>query len=115
MTQYLMAVYYEGEMPATPPEQMQEAYARVDRFNKELQEAGKWVFGGGLTLPEDATVVDNSEGQGIVTDGPFPEAKEQLGGFWVVEAADLDEALEIAKRASAACMGKVEVRPFQDE
>ena len=51
----------------------------------------------------------------VTTDGPFPEAKEQLGGFWVIEAADLDEALAIATRGSKACNGPVEVRPFQDE
>ena len=55
------------------------------------------------------------EGQTLVTDGPFAETKEQLGGFWVVQAADLDAALELAERGAAACQGDVEVRPFQDE
>jgi hypothetical protein len=115
MTQYLMSVHYVEGTPATPPEEMQKAYEAVDKFNAELKEAGRWVFGGGLTEPSDATVVDNTRGQAMITDGPFAEAKEQIGGFWVIEAADLDEALDLAKQASAACFGPVEVRPFQDE
>ena len=67
------------------------------------------------TEPTDATVVDATKGEPLITDGPFAETKEQLGGFWIVEAPDLDAALEIAKRGSAACKAPVEVRPFQAE
>jgi hypothetical protein len=71
------------------------------------------VFAGGLHSPNTATVVDGTGDEPVTTDGPFSEAKEQIGGFWVIEAADLDEALALAARGSKACRGKVEVRPFQ--
>jgi hypothetical protein len=114
MRQYLLAVHsVEGE-PAPSPEQMLRAYQAVDEFNEELKSAGAWVFAGGLHPPSTATVVRSQGGQVITTDGPFAETKEQLGGFWIIEAADLDAALEWAARGSAACGGPVEVRPFQE-
>ena len=76
---------------------------------------GMFVFAGGLVPPDSATVVRTEGGATSMTDGPFAETKEQLGGFWVIRAADLDEALAWAEKCSAACMGPVEVRPFQDE
>jgi hypothetical protein len=115
MTQYLMAVHHSPDAPPPPPEEMQKAFRQVDEYNKELQAAGAWVFGGGLHSPEIATVVRVEDGEAIVTDGPFAETKEQLGGFWIIEAQDLDAALAWATKASAACMGPVEVRPFQDD
>jgi hypothetical protein len=116
MTQYLLAVHHaEGEAYPSD-EEMQQAFADTDAFNQELMRDGSWVFGGGLTEPSDATVVDATKGgEPLVTDGPFAETKEQLGGFWVVEAADLDAALDLARRGSAACRQPVEVRPFQSE
>jgi hypothetical protein len=114
MKQYLLAVHMvEGE-PAPPEEQIQRAYKAVDNFNRELQESGTWVFAGGLLPPDTATVVRAQGGKVITTDGPFAETKEQLGGFWVIKAPDLDAALEIAARGSEACGNPVEVRPFQD-
>jgi hypothetical protein len=115
MTQYLLSVHYVEGQGATPPEDMQEAFAAVDRFNTKLQESGAWVFAGGLHTPDTATVVDATGAETITTDGPFSEAKEQIGGFWVIEAPDLDAALALAAEGSAACRGPVEVRPFQDE
>ena len=117
MTQYLLSVWHSPDNnPITDdPEVMQKAFAQVDAFNAELQASGSWVFGGGLCAPETATVVRADAGDAIITDGPFAETKEQLGGFWIIEAADLDAALSWATRGSAACMGPVEVRPFQDE
>ncbi len=116
MTQYLLAVHHAEGTPYASDEEMQQAFVDTDAFNKELMSSGSWVFAGGLTEPSDATVVTNiSGGEVIVTDGPFAETKEQLGGFWVVEAPDLDAALDIAKRGSAACRQPVEVRPFQGE
>jgi hypothetical protein len=115
MTQYLMAVYMVDGEPVPAPEVIEQMYKDVDAFNQEIQAAGKWVFGGGLHPADTATVVKASGGDVITTDGPFPEAKEQIGGFWIIEAPDLDAALELAKRASAACGGPVEVRPFQAE
>ena len=115
MTQYLISVHTDGSNPYSSDEEMQTAFAQVDAFNQELRSSGSWVFAGGLTQPSDATVVDATGSEVLVTDGPFAETKEQIGGFWVVEAPDLDAALEIAKKGSAACMGAVEVRPFADE
>jgi hypothetical protein len=113
MPQYMLSVHHSPDAP--PPADMQKAFAQVDAFNAELTAAGAWVFGGGLFPPEIATVVRAADGEVITTDGPFAETKEHLGGFWVIEAADLDAALAWAAGASAACMGPVEVRPFQDE
>jgi len=115
MKQYLLAVHMVEGTPAPEPAVMQRMYAQVDAFNKELMASGEWVFAGGLFPPEAATVVRAQDGKVVTTDGPFAEAKEQLGGFWVVKAADLDAALAIAARAAEACEGPVEVRPFQDE
>ncbi len=77
-----------------------------------VREAGKWVFAGGLEPIEATTGVDGRGESPVITDGPFSESKEYLGGFWIIEAADLDEALDWAARGSKACRAKVEVRPF---
>jgi hypothetical protein len=114
MKQYLLCVHMvEGQQP--PSEQdMQQAYKDVDVLNTELQAEGAWVFAGGLHPPDTATVVRVTDGAVVTTDGPFAETKEQLGGFWVIQAADLDAALAWAAKATVACRGAVEVRPFQD-
>jgi len=115
MTQYLLSVHMvEGE-EAPAPEAIEQAYKDVDVLNKELQDAGVWVFAGGLHPADTATVVQIRDGEVLTTDGPFAETKEQLGGFWVIQAADLDAALAWAAKATAACRAPVEVRPFQDE
>ena len=114
MKQYLLAVHMvEGE-PAPSEADMQASYQAVDVFNRELMASGQWVFGGGLLPPDISTVVRAQGGKVVTTDGPFAESKEQVGGFWVIKAADLDAALAIAARGSEACGGPVEVRPFQD-
>jgi hypothetical protein len=115
MKQYLLAVHMVEGDPVPSDEQMQRAYKAVDDFNRGLQESGAWVFAGGLLPPDTATVVRAQGGKVVTTDGPFAETKEQLGGFWVIKAPDLDAALEIAARGSEACGNPVEVRPFQDE
>jgi hypothetical protein len=114
MKQYLLSVHMVEGTPAPSDEEMQRSYQAVDAFNKELMAAGEWVFAGGLLPPDTATVVSAAGGKVITTDGPFAETKEQLGGFWVIQAPDLDAALAIAARGSAACHGPVEVRPFQE-
>jgi hypothetical protein len=114
MTQYLMAVHTTEGEPTPSEEQMQQMYKAVDAYNEELKAAGAWVFAGGLHPASTATVVRAQGGQVVTTDGPFAETKEQLGGFWVIDVADLDAALDWAARGSAACGGPVEVRPFQD-
>ncbi len=116
MTQYLLSVWHSDANPIPQdPAVMQQAFEQVDAFNQEVMAAGAWVFGGGLADPSTATVVRAGAGDPILTDGPFAETKEQLGGFWIITAPDLDAALAWAARGSAACMGPVEVRPFQDE
>jgi hypothetical protein len=114
MKQYLLSVHLvEGE-PTPSEAEIQQMYKAVDAVNDEIREAGAWVFAGGLYPPSTATVVRAQGGQVVTTDGPFAETKEQLGGFWVIQAADLDAALDWAAKASAACGGPVEVRPFQE-
>ena len=114
MTQYLLSVHMvEGQEPDS--EAMEQIYKDVDAVNQELQTAGAWVFAGGLHPAGTATVVRVQDGEVLTTDGPFAETKEQMGGFWVITAADLDEALAWAAKATRACQAPVEVRPFQDD
>ncbi|HWG74148.1 MAG TPA: YciI family protein [Acidimicrobiales bacterium] len=114
MTQYLMAVHsIEGETPS--PELMEQTFKDVDVFNAELQASGAWVFAGGLHPADTATVVRVNDGEVTTTDGPFAETKEQLGGFWIINAPDLDAALALAAKGAAACKAPVEVRPFQEQ
>ena len=114
MTQYLLSVWhddtYDLDFDGADAQRM---FAQVDAFNAELQAAGAWVFAGGLHPASSATVVRSTNGEVSMTDGPYAESKEQMGGFWVIEAADLDAALDWARKGSAACEGPVEVRPFQ--
>ena len=104
---YLVSVIHDPAGVATPDEM-----AAIDVFNDRLRADAHWVFAGGLASPATATVVDNRGEEVLVTDGPFLESKEYLGGFWIVEAPDLDVALELAAEGSKACNRKVEVRPF---
>ncbi|MGV1007699.1 MAG: YciI family protein [Dermatophilaceae bacterium] len=115
MTQYLMSVHSRDGDPEPDADTIRKMYADVDAFNRELQASGSWVFAGGLHPVETATVVDGTGREVLVTDGPFAESKEHLGGFWVITASDLDAAIGLAGRASGACGAPVEVRPFQDE
>ena len=115
MTQYLLSVHMvEGAEPPSA-EDIEKAYKHVDALNQKIQDAGAWVFGGGLHEASTATVVRPEGGEILTTDGPFAEAKEHLGGFWIIEAPDLDAALDWAAQATVACQAPVEVRPFQDE
>ena len=115
MTQYLLSVYSVEGDAAPIEDEMNAVFAAVDAFNTEVREAGAWVFAGGLHPVESATTVDGTGSEVVVTDGPFAESKEHLGGFWVIRADDLDAALEWARKGSVACAGPVEVRPFADE
>jgi len=115
MSQYLMSVYYDEADETPSDEVMQEIYADVEGLNQKMRDSGIWVFAGGLHPPDTATVVRSQDGEILTTDGPFAEAKEQIGGFWVIEADNLDAALDWASQATIACRGPVEVRPFQDE
>jgi hypothetical protein len=115
MTEYMLSVHHDGAVPTMSDDEMQAAFAAVEAFNEEVRQAGAWVFAGGLQLPSSATTVRLSDGDLLLTDGPWAETKEFLGGFWVIQAADLDEALAWAKKGALACRGDVEVRPFQEE
>ena len=115
MTQYLLSVWMVDGDPIPSEDVIQTMYADVEKFNEEVKAAGAWVFAGGLHPADTATVVKANDGDVVTTDGPFAESKEQIGGFWVIEATDLDSALEWAAKGSAACRGPVEVRPFQDD
>jgi hypothetical protein len=108
--QYLLSVIHDSPDLATADEM-----ATIDVFNDRLIVGGHWVFAGGLAAPSTATVIDNRGEEAMFTDGPFLESKEYLAGFWIIEAADLDVALQLAAEGSKACNRKVEVRPFHDE
>ena len=118
MPQYLMSVWhdeeYDVEVNLDDPD-WQRVAGQVGAFNAELEKAGAWVFGAGLMPASSATVLRLGGTTVSMTDGPYAETKEQMGGLWIIEAADLDAALEWAKRAAAACEGPVELRPMQDE
>jgi hypothetical protein len=113
MTQYLLAVHHGGGRPDLPAEEWRQSFSDVDAFNDKLTGAGAFVFAGGL-LPESATVVRQSGGDFLISDGPYTETKEHLGGFWIISAADLDAALEWAKLATVACRLPIEVIPFDE-
>ena len=109
--QYLISVI-DGSSPAPGGSAIEDEETALDAFNERLEAEGHWVFAGGLGAPDSATVIDNRDGTGLVTDGPYAESKEYLGGFWIIEAPDLDVALKLASEGSKACNRKVEVRPF---
>ncbi len=112
MTQYLLAVHItEGE--PVPEEQAQHAYKAVDTYNEELKRAGAWVFAGGLEPSSSSAVVRAQGGQVVTTDGPYAETKEQLGGFWIIDVASREAAMDWAARGAAACGAPVEIRPLQ--
>ena len=113
MPTYLLSVHHSPDAPPPPPEEMQQAFQQVDAFNDEVKAAGAWVFAGGLHAPEIATVVNaKSAADVVITDGPFAETKEHLGGFYLIEAKDLDDATAIAARIPSVRFGCVEVRPI---
>jgi hypothetical protein len=115
MSQYLIAVYDRPDTRSRPADEMQKVYAAVDVVNKKALDDGIFVFGGGLHEQNATTTVIASDGKVELTDGPFIESKEYLGGFWVIDVADLDAALAFAREAAVACEAPLEVRPFMEE
>jgi hypothetical protein len=111
MAQYLLALYYDDD-EKIPAQEFQRLCADVPALDAKMEDAGVFVFHGGLP-PESATVVRQSGDEFLITDGPYPETKEHLGGFWIIDVADLDAALEWAKLAAVACRRPVEVAPFE--
>jgi hypothetical protein len=114
MAHYLLSVHtVEGEVrePMTQ-EDMEQSYKQMNALEEEMKSTGTWVFSGRLHNPDTATVVRMSGGEVVTTDGPFAESKEHLGGFYIIEAGDLDAALGWAAKVTA-CVGKpIEVWPF---
>ncbi|HZY27219.1 MAG TPA: YciI family protein [Jiangellaceae bacterium] len=114
MKQYLLSVYQpEGEPP--PPEVLDPIMRDLEVVNQELKAAGAWVFTAGLHPPSTATVVRLRGGDVLMTDGPFAEGKEHIGGFTIIKAPDLDAALDWARKLARASTLPIEVRPLQDE
>jgi hypothetical protein len=114
MKQYLLSVYQpDGDPP--PSVDLEKVMRDVDALQQELKAAGAWVFAGGLHPPSTATVLRLQDGDVLITDGPFAEGKEHIGGFTIIKAPDLDAALEWGRKAARATTLPVEVRPFQGE
>jgi hypothetical protein len=114
MKQYLLSVYQpDGDPP--PSVDLEKVMRDVDALQQELKAAGAWVFAGGLHHPSTATVLRLQDGDLLITDGPFAEGKEHIGGFTIIKAPDLDAALEWGRKAARATTLPVEVRPFQGE
>jgi hypothetical protein len=113
MPQYLLSMYQpDGAPPA--PDVLSEIMGKLDVMNADLLAAGAWVFTGGLHPPSASTVVRFADGEVLMTDGPFAEGKEHIGGFWVIDVPDLDDALRWAGRAAEATTLPTEVRPFRE-
>ena len=114
MPQYLLSVWHDDDydLDFSSPE-AQRRGAQVSELNAEMERVGAWVFGAGLHPASSATVLRFTGDDVSMTDGPYAETKEQMGGFWMIEAADMDAALEWARKAAVACEGPVEVRPAQ--
>jgi hypothetical protein len=114
MTMYLLSIYQpDGDPP--PPDVLARVMADIDVINRELSATGSWVFAGGLHPPTTATVVRVRGSDVLMTDGPFVEGKEHIGGFTIIKAPDLDAALEWGRRLAKATTLPIEVRPFQGE
>ncbi|MEX1177221.1 MAG: YciI family protein [Nitriliruptor sp.] len=113
MAEYMLSVHHvEGEA-APDADTMQQMFTDVDALNERMRDSGVWVFAGGLQEPHIATVVREQGTEVVTTDGPFAESKEHLGGFWIIDVPDHATAVDWASRATRACRGPVEVRPFQ--
>src|SRR5260221_5992353 len=113
MNQYLLSICYPAGSSQPTPAALDRIMANVGQVQRELKDAGAWVFAGGLHGPDTATVVRVKDGEVLTTDGPFIESKEHIGGIAVISAADLDEALKWGAKMSRATTVPVEVRPLQ--
>lgn len=116
MSEYLLSVHTvegQGRGPTTP-EEAEAFMQRIDALEAEMRASGAFVFTGGLHGPDAATVVRRTDGDLVMTDGPFVESKEHIGGFYVIDAADLDEALAWAGKVVDCINAPIEVRPFLD-
>lgn len=114
MKQYLISIY-QPEGPPPPPERLATVMGEIMAIKRDLEAAGSWVFAGGLHEASTATVLRLQNDEVLMTDGPFVEGKEHLGGFTILKAPDLDVALGWARRYARATGLPIEVRPFQGE
>jgi hypothetical protein len=112
MKQYLLSVYQPDGPP--PEGKLDEVMPRLQALNAEMKDAGAWVFAAGLHPASTATVLRVRDGEVLTTDGPFTEGKEHLGGFTVIQADDLDAALDWGGKLAAATTLPIEVRPFAE-
>lgn len=114
MTQYLVAIHLPDDYDPAVSED--DAMRRdIDVLNDEMKAAGVRIFVGGMQPARTAVSVRvRPDGEELITDGPYLETKEHVGGFWVLEVADMDEALAWGRKAAVACRAPVEVRPFHD-
>ncbi|MBV8084288.1 MAG: hypothetical protein JO247_05690 [Chloroflexi bacterium] len=111
MPQYLLTIMQpDGDPP--PPEVLDPIMEKVNAVNDEIKAAGAWVFAGGLHAPSTATVLRGQTGQVIMTDGPYVEGKEHVGGLCIIEAPDLDAALAWGRKLASVLPLPIEVRPF---
>ena len=112
---YMLNIYGDmSEYADAKPEQLAEEMAKYEAYDREVNAAGVFVAGEGLQPPEAATMVKVRDGERLVTDGPFAETKEQIGGFYVLDCKDLDEAIEWAAKIPGAQAGTIEIRPVID-
>lgn len=112
MSQYLLSIY-QPDGPAPAPEFLEPIMRDLDALNREMKAAGAWVFAAGLHPADTATVVRQQGDEVLITDGPFTEGKEHLGGFTIIDAEDLDAALGWARKMARIITLPIEVRPFQ--
>ncbi|WP_317441644.1 YciI family protein [Streptomyces collinus] len=115
MKYYLLSVVQPAGAQPPAPDVLAGIMRDVEAFNEELRAAGAWVFAGGLHAPDTATMLRPEGGDVLITDGPYAEGKEYLGGLCLIRAADLDEALEWGRKAALATTLPIEVRPFVDQ
>ena len=114
MKQYLLSVCYPAGGKQPPPDVLQRITRDVMALQTEMQSAGVWVFSGGLHPANTATVLRQQGGEVVMTDGPFIESKEQIGGITILKAPDLDAALGWARKLTSAIGVPIEVRPFME-
>ncbi|WP_330254002.1 YciI family protein [Nocardia sp. NBC_00565] len=112
MKQYLLSIYQPDDGP--PPDNLEEIMRDLEAVNDEMRAAGAWVFAAGLHAPSTATVLRADANEVLITDGPYIESKEHIGGFTVIQAADLDEAIDWGKKVAEVLTLPIEVRPLAD-
>lgn len=114
MPNYLLSIY-QPDGPAPPPEVLDPIMRNVAALEDEMKAAGAWVFNGALFPPSTATVLRMREGETVITDGPFAEGKEHIGGFIIVSAPDLDVAMDWGRKLAHVLPLPIEVRPFRQD